>query len=157
MLKYKTAFLFILDTTLSPSSSYNNLRSRQIHHLKNDLKDGSAFSRHNSDTLDKGFVRFSKGLIILCVFIGCTSLFVLHTRRNPPYVNLSDHEGDTHSNKKAQKSKDQASGPFHGSNQPFHYDQEGMSFVSFKIATPKQEPWRQYLLISYLILRCFYV
>ena len=130
MLKYKMPFLFILDTTLSPSSSYNNLRSRQIHHLKNDLKDGSAFSRHNSDTLDKGFVRFSKGLIILCVFIGCTSLFVLHTRRSLPYVSLSNDEENTHSNQNAPKSKDQSSLPFHGSNQPFHSDQEGMSFVS---------------------------
>ena len=127
--------LFILDTTLSPSSSYNDIgalrsrQSRQYNLLKSKLKNDTVFSSHTSDATHKGFGRVSKGLIILCVFIGCTSLFFLHTRRDLPYLNLSNNEEKTDSNHNIPQSKDYTSSPFNGKNQAFSSDEEGMSFI----------------------------
>jgi hypothetical protein len=120
--------LFILDTTLSPSSSYNDLRSRQSNHFKPQFKNGNALSPHTSAT-DKGFGRVSKGLILLCVFIGCISLFLLHTRRDLPYLNLGKNDEETHSNKNIPQSKDYTSFPFKGSNQALPSDEEGMPLI----------------------------
>ena len=118
--------LFILDTTLSPSSSYNDLRSRLSTRFQPKFRNDTAFSPHTSN--DKGFGRVSKGLILLCVFIGCASLFLLHTRTDLPGLNLSNKE-ETHSNKNNPQFNDYTSFPYKASNQEIVSDEEGMLFI----------------------------
>ena len=77
-----------------------------------------AISTYSSDAIDKGYGRVSKGLIILCVFVGCTSLFLYHTRRDLPCSNLNN-DGEAHSRKTTtSQSKDKTSFPFNENNQP---------------------------------------
>ena len=69
----------ISDTTIRPNFNNHQLRERN-HHKSN--TNGSIAHEYATDLTynSKGYGRVSKGLAILCIFIGCTSLFFLHTR-----------------------------------------------------------------------------
>ena len=96
-------FCFIIsDTTIR--ANFNNHQLRERNHHKSHTNGSIAHEDATDLTYNsKGYGRVSKGLAILCIFIGCTSLFFLHTRSSG---DLPNAEGDyteqytTHENAK---------------------------------------------------------
>ena len=88
----------------------------------------AAVSTFSSGAINKGYGRVSKGLTILCVFVGCTSLFLFHTQKDLPCSKLNNEE--VHPSKRtSQSSYYQTSFPFNGNNQPLSSYQDGKSFI----------------------------
>ena len=73
---------------------------------------------YNSDaSSNKGYGRVSQGLIILCVFVACTSLFLFHTRQDLPCSNSNKEEVYIGKSTVKSQSKDQPFFSFNGNDQ----------------------------------------
>ena len=92
----------ILDTTIR--SSFNNCQLRERNHYQPKangyIANGDATDLTYSNT--KGYERVSKGLAVLCIFLGCTSVFLLHTRSGG---NLPWSEEDSTQKQTSQKNE----------------------------------------------------
>ena len=113
---------FFLGTTFSTHFNHVPLRENnnqtQSFHGKEE-KGITEILAYNSDaSSNKGYGRVSQGLVILCVFVACASLFLFHTRQDLPCSNLNKEEVYIGKSTVKSQSKDQPFFSFNGNDQP---------------------------------------
>ena len=113
---------FFLGTTFSTHFNHVPLRENNNQTQSFHGKEGKGITEilaYNSDaSSNKGYGRVSQGLVILCVFVACASLFLFHTRQDLPCSNLNKEEVYIGKSTVKSQSKDQPFFSFNGNDQP---------------------------------------
>ena len=113
---------FFLGTTFSTHFNHVPLRENNNQTQSFHGKEGKGITEilaYNSDaSSNKGYGRVSQGLVILCVFVACASLFLFHTRQDLPCSNLNKEEVYIGKSTVKSQSKDQPFFSFNGNDHP---------------------------------------